>query len=134
MQLAYGRLLRRNRTGAESRPYLAAALEAFERLGARPWARRAADELRATGRARSRTEDLTANTLPAHERRIVELAADGLTNKEIGARLFLSHRTVAAHLYRVFSKLGITSCAALGHALAALPAEDPAERPDGSAP
>lgn len=90
---------------AESRPFLAAA-ETFERLGARPWLRRAVQELRATGRAPHRTEDLLAASLTAHERTIVELAATGLTNKEIGERLFLSHRTVATHLYRVFPKLG----------------------------
>jgi DNA-binding CsgD family transcriptional regulator len=54
------------------------------------------------------------------ERQIAELAAAGLTNKEIGGRLFLSHRTVSSHLYRLYPKLGIGSRSALGAALAAL--------------
>jgi DNA-binding NarL/FixJ family response regulator len=58
------------------------------------------------------------------ERQIAELAAAGLTNKEIGERLFLSHRTISSHLYRVYPKLGITSRSALGAALAALSPSD----------
>jgi DNA-binding NarL/FixJ family response regulator len=58
------------------------------------------------------------------ERQIAELAAAGLTNKEIGERLFLSHRTISSHLYRVYPKLGVTSRSALGAALAALSPSD----------
>ncbi len=63
--------------------------------------------------------------LTAHEREVVRLAAEGLTNKEIGSRLFLSHRTVGAHLYRAFPKLGVTSRASLRDALTAMTARRP---------
>ncbi|GAA1318476.1 ATP-binding protein [Pseudonocardia xinjiangensis] len=118
VRLAYGEHLRRSRAAAASRVQLSAAREAFERLGARPWAARAAHELRATGHNRTPTPDL--GMLTPQEREIAVLAASGLTNKEIGQRLYLSHRTVGAHLYRVFPKLGITSRAALRDALASV--------------
>jgi DNA-binding CsgD family transcriptional regulator len=108
MQLLYGERLRRARAMKESRPHLAAALEIFERLGASPWASRAAGELSATGQT---------------QRQIALLAAAGLTNKEIGQRLSMSHRTVGAHLYQIFPKLGITTRAALRDALASQPSE-----------
>ncbi|MEV6979586.1 LuxR C-terminal-related transcriptional regulator, partial [Kitasatospora sp. NPDC093806] len=99
-----------------ARPYLAAAAEAFERLGAADWAERARVELRATATPpRASALDLAALTW--QERRIADLAAGGLTNKEIGARMQLSPRTVGSHLYRVFPKLGITTRAALRDAL-----------------
>jgi DNA-binding NarL/FixJ family response regulator len=60
----------------------------------------------------------------SQEREIAELAAGGLTNKQIGERLFLSHRTIGAHLYQIFPKLGITPRAALRDALAELPARE----------
>jgi DNA-binding NarL/FixJ family response regulator len=105
----------------ESRPHLAAALEIFERLGARPWASRAARELQATGQANACADQPARDSLTPQERQIAMLAAAGLTNKEIGQQLFLSHRTVRAHLYQIFPKLGITTRAALRDALAELP-------------
>ena len=135
VQLLYGERLRRVRATKESRPYLAAALETFERLGARPWAARAASELRATGQTRARPGQPARESLTPQEREIAMLAAAGLTNKEIGQQLFLSHRTVGAHLYQIFPKLGITSRAALRDALAALPEEQQSDGPsqaDGS--
>ncbi|HTJ37026.1 MAG TPA: helix-turn-helix transcriptional regulator, partial [Dactylosporangium sp.] len=88
------------------------------RMGARPWAQRARDELRATGVATATTRpDTRTAALTAQERQIAELAATGLTNKQIGQRLFLSHRTVGAHLHRLYPKLGITSRVALRAAL-----------------
>ena len=107
----------------ESRPHLAAALEIFERLGASPWASRAAGELRATGQTQPRADQPASDSLTPQERQIALLAAAGLTNKEIGQRLFLSHRTVGAHLYQIFPKLGITTRAALRDALASQPPE-----------
>jgi DNA-binding NarL/FixJ family response regulator len=101
----------------ESRVHLKAALATFERLGAQPWADRAAHELRASGQVKPRGEDRDRDALTPQEREIALLAATGLTNKEIGKRLFLSPRTVGAHLYRIFPKLGITSRAALRDAL-----------------
>ena len=123
VQLCYGERLRRARARSEARVQLAAALETFEHLGARPWADRAAGELRATGPARPRPDQPASAVLTPQEREIAMLAAAGLTNKEIGQRLFLSHRTVGAHLYQIFPKLGITTRAALRDALASLPAE-----------
>ncbi|MET8536579.1 AAA family ATPase [Streptomyces sp. NPDC005065] len=117
IQLAYGERLRRSRATTESRGPLSAALSAFEHLGARPWAERAEAELRAAGWSRRRTETSKAHTLTPQELEIARLAASGLTNKQIAERLFLSHRTVGAHLYQVYPKLGITSRAMLRDAL-----------------
>jgi DNA-binding CsgD family transcriptional regulator/tetratricopeptide (TPR) repeat protein len=123
VQLAYGERLRRARAMTQSRVQLAAALDTFQRLDAKPWADRAAGELRATGQIRPRIADHVAEPLTPQEREIATLAAAGLTNKQIGKRLFLSHRTVAAHLHRAFPKLGVTTRAALRDALAALAPE-----------
>ena len=90
-------------------------------LGARPWAHKAGSELRAAGAATGRpTSDVVVSLTP-QQLEISQLAAQGLTNKQIGERLFLSHRTVATHLYQPYPKLGITSRAALSDALAASP-------------
>jgi DNA-binding CsgD family transcriptional regulator len=121
VQFLYGERLRRARSTKESRPHLAAALEIFERLGARPWASRAARELQATGQTNACADQPARDSLTPQERQIAMLAAAGLTNKEIGQQLFLSHRTVGAHLYQIFPKLGITTRAALRDALAELP-------------
>lgn len=117
VQLAYGEHLRRSRSIADARRYLNAASETFERLGARPWAGRATNALRATGLARHRVERLHAESLTPQELEIAGLAATGMTNKQIGQQLYMSPRTVGTHLYRVFPKLGITSRAALRDAL-----------------
>lgn len=120
VQLAFGERLRRVRASRQARLHLNEALQAFERLGARPWSIRAANELRASGQASQPTRQPHGDSLTPQERQIAELAAAGLTNKEIGQQLFLSHRTVSGHLHRVFPKLGITSRAALRDGLAAL--------------
>jgi DNA-binding CsgD family transcriptional regulator len=122
VQLLYGEHLRRGRYTADSRAQLAAALETFERLGAVPWTRRAAGELRATGQTKPRIRELARDPLTPQEREIATLAAEGLTNKQIAQRLYLSHKTVGNHLFRIFPKLGISSRAALRDALTALPA------------
>lgn len=114
IHLAYGERLRRARAATAAREHLSAALDAFEQLRARPWAARAGHELRATGVRRG--PDGAAGLTP-QQREIAELAAAGLTNKEIGARLFLSARTVGNHLYQIFPKVGVTSRAALRDAL-----------------
>ena len=117
VQLIYGERLRRGGAITESRSHLSSALDTFRRLGAQPWTDRAATELRATGKTRARREPEARDTLTPQEHEIATLAASGLSNKEIAAQLFLSHRTVGAHLYRIFPKLGITSRAALRDAL-----------------
>lgn len=114
VQLAYGERLRRAHAKAEARVQLNTALETFRRLGAQPWAAHAANELQATGLTGAGPYP---GVLSPQERLIAEFAAAGLTNREIGQRLFLSHRTVGGHLYRVFPKLGISSRAALRGAL-----------------
>jgi DNA-binding CsgD family transcriptional regulator len=82
---------------------LTQAHDTFRRLGAHPWTTRAAAALRAAG---SPTAAFTVPvTLSAQELEIAQLAASGLTNKQIGDRLYLSHRTIGAHLYRIFPKL-----------------------------
>jgi len=122
VRLAHGRHLRHVRAAKEARSHFAAALGTFRHLGATLWAARVAEELRAIGHATSRAHgDLPANPLTSQEHRIATLAASGMTNKEIGARLFLSHRSVAAHLHRIYPKLGITSRVTLAAALAELP-------------
>ena len=117
VQLVYGERLRRAKETTAARPQLAAALDAFERLGAHPWAQRAANELRATGITVGRPKVTGPEALSPQQLEIARLAATGLSNKEIGERLFLSRRTVSTHLYQIFPKLGISSRAALRDAL-----------------
>lgn len=119
--LAYGAWLRRQRRVAESRMPLRAARDAFDALGARRWGERARQELRAAGEgSRGRTPSARDQLTP-QELQIAQLAAAGQTNREIGQQLYLSHRTVGSHLYRIFPKLGITSRSQLGSALDAVP-------------
>jgi DNA-binding NarL/FixJ family response regulator len=113
VDLALGTWLRRRRRVAESRRPLSAAQAAFDALGARAWARRAGQELAATGQQPRRRQPDGWARLSAQELQIARLAAQGLSNREIGQRLYLSHRTVASHLYRVFPKLGVSSRAQL---------------------
>jgi DNA-binding CsgD family transcriptional regulator len=116
--LAYGSWLRRRQRVAESRAPLRAAHQAFDALGAAPWGDRARQELRASGeRSRQRTPEAW-NQLSPQELQIARMAADGLTNREIGQNLYLSHRTVGSHLYRIFPKLEVTSRSQLSAALA----------------
>ncbi|MBO3751912.1 AAA family ATPase [Streptosporangiaceae bacterium NEAU-GS5] len=116
-QLAYGEWLRRRRRTAESRAPLRAARDTFDALGAIPWGERARQELRASGETSRRRDSVALDVLTAQELQIAQLAADGLTNREIGQRLYLSHRTVSSHLYRLFPKLRVTSRVELGAAL-----------------
>ncbi|GCD41234.1 ATP-binding protein [Streptomyces paromomycinus] len=101
--------LRRRRRIAEARPLLAEALETFRRLGARPWVDRARTESRAAGLDVTAPAPDALAELSPQQQQIVGLAARGLTNREIGEKLFLSPRTVGSHLYRSFPKLGITA-------------------------
>jgi DNA-binding CsgD family transcriptional regulator len=121
VRLLYGERLRRNGSRPASRAQLAEALDMFEQLGARPWAARAARELRTAGQSTKEGRSAGAAVLTPQEHEIAMLAATGLSNKQIGERLFLSHRTIGAHLYRIFPKLGVTSRAALRDALAKVP-------------
>jgi DNA-binding CsgD family transcriptional regulator len=116
-RFSFGRWLRRQRRTAESRAPLRESITLFDALGATVWSRRARQELRATGETIGpRALDLR-DRLTAQELQIAQLAADGLSNREIGERLFLSPRTIGGHLYRTFPKLEITARAQLRDAL-----------------
>jgi DNA-binding CsgD family transcriptional regulator len=117
IQLYYGERLRRGKAPARARHHLARAAEAFQRLGATPWADRASQELRACGSPALAASRPATAVLTPQQREIALLAAAGLSNKQIGERLFLSPRTVSTHLYQLFPKLGVTSRAALRDAL-----------------
>ncbi|MFH7341047.1 AAA family ATPase [Streptomyces sp. KHY 26] len=118
VRLLYGERLRRSRAVSEAKVQLKQALDAFEKLGATPWAVRAERELRAAGQAaRTAASAQGVASLTPQEVSIARLAASGLTNKEIGERLFISPRTVSSHLYQIFPKLGITKRAALRDAI-----------------
>ena len=122
-QLAYGEWLRRQRRAMDSRVPLREAAHAFDALGMQRFADRARRELRASGeRARRRVPEAWTDLSP-QELQIAQLAAEGLSNRKIGERLYLSHRTVSTHLHRLFPKLGITSRTQL---------RDVLEPPDGS--
>lgn len=118
LQLAYGSWLRRQRRVSESRALLLAAKDRFDDLDVRPWAERTREELRASGVTTRRRAPAARDQLTTSELQIAQLAAAGLTNQEIGQRLYLSPRTVSSHLYRIFPKLGITSRNQLHTALA----------------
>ena len=112
-----GALLRRGNRRVEARALLREALDVAHRAGAAPLADRAETELRATG-ARPRRAVLTGVTaLTASERRVAELAADGLTNREIAQARFVTMRTVEGHLTSVFAKLDVRSRVELPDAL-----------------
>ena len=117
IQLAYGQWLRRQRRVAESRGALRAARDSFDALGCAPWGEQARSELRASGERSRRRVPKARDQLTAQGLQIAQLAAEGLSNREIGQRLYLSHRTISTHLYRVFPKLGITSRGELRAAL-----------------
>jgi len=111
LRLDHAEWLRRRRRINDAKPMLAEALETFRRLGARSWAQRTEAELRASGVAVTGApgEPDALGELTPQQRQIVRLASDGLTDREIGDRLFLSPRTVSSHLYRSYPKLGVAS-------------------------
>jgi ATP/maltotriose-dependent transcriptional regulator MalT len=116
--LAHGRWLRRHRHVMDSRASLREARNVFDAIGTPSWGDQARAELRASGERSRRRVPEARDQLTAQELQIAQLAAQGLSNREIGQRLYLSHRTISTHLYRVFPKLGITSRAELVTALA----------------
>ncbi|CAN5566038.1 LuxR family transcriptional regulator [soil metagenome] len=116
-QLLLGQLHRRQRQRLAAAACLNEALATFDRLGAPIWAQRARDEL-----TRANTGSRTAGGLTAAEQRVAELAASGLTNREVAAALFISPKTVEANLARIYRKLGIRSRAELGRLVSIPPA------------
>jgi DNA-binding CsgD family transcriptional regulator len=119
-RLLYGEMLRRQHRRVDAREQLRPAYELLSGIGARGFAERAARELSATGETlRARTPE-SLDELTDQELNVARLARTGLTNRDIGARLFISSRTVEYHLRKVFVKLGISSRAELTTALAKL--------------
>ncbi|HYR54318.1 MAG TPA: AAA family ATPase [Methylomirabilota bacterium] len=115
---SFGRWLRRRRRSAESRSPLRESVALFDAQGATAWSRRARQELRATGEKVGRRAPDPRDRLTTQELQIAQLAAEGLSNRQIAERLFLSPRTIGGHLYRIFPKLEITARAQLRDAFA----------------
>ncbi|MEP7089201.1 MAG: AAA family ATPase [Nocardioidaceae bacterium] len=113
IELAYGEHLRRQRHSTRARVHLQTALDVFTAMGATPWMHRAQSELRATSQTRQSPDSASTSALTPQELEIALLGATGLTNRQIGERLYISPRTVGAHLYRIFPKLGIETRAGL---------------------
>lgn len=109
VQLAFGAHLRRRRRAAEARALLRAARDTLEALDMAAPAERARSELRAAGEAVRIVAADPSAVLSPQELQIAQLAADGLSNRDIGQALYLSHRTIGSHLYRIFPKLGVAS-------------------------
>jgi DNA-binding CsgD family transcriptional regulator len=116
--LALGERLRRARQRADARGPLQEALDAIERLGARPWAERARTELRATGQTSARRSETAAEQLTPHELQIAILVAQGMTNREAAAALFLSPKTIEYHLGQIYRKLDVRGRAQLARLMA----------------
>jgi DNA-binding NarL/FixJ family response regulator len=119
--LVRGEVERRAKRKAAAKESLERALVIFDELGAPLWARRTREELQRIGLRRA-----TGDELSEGERRVAELAASGLTNREVAAQLFMSPKTIEANLARVYRKLGIRSRAELGARVAEL-AREPAK-------
>jgi DNA-binding CsgD family transcriptional regulator/tetratricopeptide (TPR) repeat protein len=115
--LLYGEWLRGERRRLDAREHLRTAHEMFVSMGAKAFASRAARELLATGERAPKPRVESPSRLTAQEAQIARIAHQGLSNPEIGARLFLSPRTVEYHLHKVFTKLGIGSRTELGQVL-----------------
>jgi DNA-binding CsgD family transcriptional regulator len=118
IHLLFGEHLRRERRRVDAREQLKAAIDGFERLQAEPWAERAHAGLRASGESVRKRDPSAVDELTSQELRISELVAAGLSNKEVAAQLFLSPRTIDAHLRSIFAKLGVTSRTQLAQHLA----------------
>jgi DNA-binding CsgD family transcriptional regulator len=108
-ELCYGERVRRAGRRRDAREQLRTALAAFHRIGAEPWAERARMELRATGEHIRRRDPSDAEQLTPQELQIALVVAEGLSNRDVGARLFLSPKTVEFHLTRIYRKLEIHS-------------------------
>jgi RNA polymerase sigma factor (sigma-70 family) len=138
IELAYGEWLRRQRRAAQARRPLRSALTTFDIIGATRWAEQARTELRAAGErtgtqvpAQQREDAHAAlSTLSVQELQIVRMVAEGMSNREIGERLYLSPRTIGSHLYRIFPKLDVTSRTQLAAIPGTLMAQQPVQSSD----
>lgn len=108
-QLLFGAHLRRARLPGRAREHLYNALESFERFGARLWVRQTRAELRAIGTAERGPDPVSTSELTAQQQQIARLVAEGATNREVAAHMFISPRTVEHHLRGIFRKLNIRS-------------------------
>jgi DNA-binding CsgD family transcriptional regulator len=117
-RLLYGEWLRRENRRADAREQLRAAYESFLRIGVEAFAERARGELLATGETAPRRTVATRDVLTPQEAQIAQMASERQTNPEIGAKLFISPRTVEYHLRKVFTKLDVSSRKELRSALA----------------
>jgi DNA-binding CsgD family transcriptional regulator len=134
LRLDHAEWLRRSRRINDAKIVLTQALGTFRRLRARSWAQRAEAELRACGVAvaGAPAERDALGELTPQQRQIVRLASDGLTNRQIGDRLFLSPRTVSSHLYRSYPKLGVAGRNQLRDVIARASTPTPADPNAGS--
>jgi DNA-binding CsgD family transcriptional regulator len=134
LRLDHAEWLRRGRRINDAKPVLTQALATFRRLRARSWAQRTEAELRACGVtiAGAPAERDTLGELTPQQRQIVRLASDGLTNRQIGDRLFLSPRTVSSHLYRSYPKLGVAGRHQLRDVITRAGTPTPADESAGS--
>ncbi len=117
-QLCLGRRRRRARRRGDARRALHAALDTFEALGAEPWAEQASLELRAAGEAPAPARDPSMRALTAQETQVALIVADGATNNEAAAALFLSTKTVEFHLRNIYRKLAVRSRSELARKVA----------------
>jgi DNA-binding CsgD family transcriptional regulator len=115
-RLSYGEWLRRERRKSDARVQLNAARDAFEGLGARLWAARAQAELDATGEKARKRDVTTLEELTPQELRIAQLVADGASNRDVAAQLYVSPKTVEYHLRKIFHKLRVSSRVELARA------------------
>jgi DNA-binding CsgD family transcriptional regulator len=117
-ELCFGERLRRSRRQTDAREPLRSALATFDGLGADPWAERARIELTASGEAARRTAPSASNQLTPQELQVALVVGQGATNREAGVALFLSPKTVEAHLGRIYRKLNVHSRTELARVLA----------------
>ena len=108
-ELLYGEWLRRHRRRVDARRHLRTATEVFQQLGVVPWEDRARSELRASGETARKRDPSSRDQLTPQELHIARLVAEGMTNSNVAAQLFLSPRTIDYHLRKVFTKLDIAS-------------------------
>ncbi len=128
-ELCYGTRLRRARRRTDARVSLRSAFEAFTQLGARPWAGRSRSELAATGQTVRSREIRFSDELTPQELQVAWIVAEGATNKEAGAALFLTPKTIEFHLAKIYRKLGVRSRTELARRLGSGEARAPAQSP-----
>ncbi len=124
-ELLYGEWLRRKRRKLPARSRLNSAVSAFVTVGARPLAERARAELRAAGEPAHEVDHDPVHELTAQELQVAMLVAEGASNRDVAARLYISSRTVEYHLYKIYPKLGVVSRTDLARHLAAAGARRP---------